>query len=245
MDDEGIGPKIFHSTWSSPALGKVNGQQQIYFAGGDGVLYAFEPVDEEMPKSVVNLQKIWRYDGDPTAPKDDVHLYIKNREVSPSNIKSMPVFFANKIYLTLGGDIWWGKNRSWLRCIDATKKGDITETGEIWSYDLNRHCCATPSLYNDLVFVGDTGKTVHCVDAITGKAYWTHRTKGDIWASTLVADGKVYVADRRGDFWVLAASKKKNVLHNTLFDSEINGTPVAANGVLYVATMKYLYAIAE
>ena len=43
-DDEHIGPSIFHCTWSSPALAEVNGAAQILFCGGDGVVYAFEPV---------------------------------------------------------------------------------------------------------------------------------------------------------------------------------------------------------
>jgi outer membrane protein assembly factor BamB len=84
---------------------------------------------------------------------------------------------------------------------------------------------------------------IHCVDAETGKPYWTHQAKGDMWASTLVADGKVYIGTRRKDFWVLAASKEKNVISSMTLDSPLNATPVATNGVLYIATMKNLYAI--
>ena len=40
-DYEGIGPQIFHSTWSSPAMGVVNGRKLVFFAGGDGIMYAF------------------------------------------------------------------------------------------------------------------------------------------------------------------------------------------------------------
>src|SRR5258706_2633693 len=42
-DDAHIGPKIFHGQWSSPSTGVVNGKQQVYFGGGDGFLYAFDP----------------------------------------------------------------------------------------------------------------------------------------------------------------------------------------------------------
>jgi outer membrane protein assembly factor BamB len=49
VDNEQIGPRIFHSTWSSPALGKVNGKDLVFFCGGDGVCYAFEtPKPERM-----------------------------------------------------------------------------------------------------------------------------------------------------------------------------------------------------
>ena len=241
-ENENISPRIFHCTWSSPALGEVNGQTLVFFGGGDGVCYAFEAVQSN--KAIAKeLKNVWRFDCDPTAPKENVHKYIKNRKESPSNIKSMPVFHNNRVYVTVGGDIWWGKHQAWLKCIDATKTGDITNSAQIWSYELQRHCCSTPSVYDGLIFVADCGQYIHCVDAETGKPYWTHDAKGEIWASTLVADGKVYIGTRRGDFWVLAASKDKRVISSLRLDSPIVGTPVAANGVLYVTTMKKLYAV--
>jgi outer membrane protein assembly factor BamB len=244
QDDEGIGPKIFHSTWSSPALAEVNGQTLIVFCGGDGVVYAFEPI-RALPSAgtVTKLKRIWRFDCDPTAPKENVHEYIRNRQVSPSNIKSMPVFYKNRVYVTVGGDIWWGKEKAWLKCIDATGTGDITDKGELWSYPVQQHCCSTPAIWEGLAFVADCGRYIHCVDAETGKPYWTHESNGEIWASTLVADGKVYVGTRRRDFLIMAAGKEKKVLSTVKLDSPIAGTATAANGVVYIPTMKTLYAV--
>ncbi len=244
QEDEKISTRIFHSTWSSPALGQVNGRTLVFFCGGDGVCYAFDALRSAPERSVVQkLKSVWRFDCDPTAPKENIHQYIGNRQESPSNIKSMPVFHKGRMYVTYGGDIWWGKRQSWLKCFDATGTGDVTNSHEIWSYPLNSHCCTTPSVHDGLVFVADCGQVVHCVDAKTGKPYWTHETKGEIWASTLVADGKVYIGTRRGDFWVLAAGRNKKIISSIRLDSPIHGTPVAANGVLYIATMKKLYAV--
>ena len=244
QDDEGIGPRIFHSTWSSPALGHVDGRTLIFFCGGDGVVYAFEPIRTLPPAgTVAKLKRVWRFDCDPTAPKENVHEYIRNREVSPSNIKSMPVFYKNRVYVTVGGDIWWGKEKAWLKCIDATRAGDVTEMGQLWSYPVATHCCSTPAIWEGLVFVADCGRNIHCVDAETGRPYWTHESNGEIWASTLVADGKVYVGTRRRDFLILAADKEKKVLCTVKLDSPIAGTATAANGVVYIPTMKTLYAV--
>src|SRR5437667_11597332 len=96
-DDEHIAPDIFHCTWSSPSLGEVNGRPLIFFAGGNGILYAFE-TPAEGPQSFVSgqvsvfagdspatthdqrraagtavrrLKKVWQFDFDPTAPKKD------------------------------------------------------------------------------------------------------------------------------------------------------------------------------
>ena len=242
-EEEGIGHRIFHSTWSSPALGKVNGRTLVFFCGGDGVCYAFEPVRDLPPEGeAAKLKLVWRFDCDPTAPKENIHDYIRNRQESPSNIKSMPVFYKNRIYVTVGGDIWWGKEKAWLQCIDATGTGDVTETALLWSYPVERHCCSTPSIWKGLAFVADCGRNVHCVDAETGKPYWTHECGGEMWASTLAADGKVYIGTRRGQFYIFAADKEKKVLCETRLDSPINGSATAANGTLYVATMKKLYA---
>lgn len=244
QEDERISTRIFHSTWSSPAAGDVNGRTLVFFCGGDGVCYAFDALRSAPETPVVQkLKSVWRFDCDPTAPKENIHEYIGNRRQSPSNIKSMPVFHKGRMYVTYGGDIWWGKRQSWLKCFDATGTGDVTNSREIWSYPLNSHCCTTPSVHDGLVFVADCGGYIHCVDAKTGKPYWTHDTGDEIWASTLVVDGKVYIGTRRGNFWVLAAGRDKKIISSIKLDSPIHGSPVAANGVLYIATMKKLYAV--
>ncbi len=248
-DDEHIGPNIFHSTWSSPALAEVNGRSLIVFCGGNGVVYAFEPVPPTAGRGQgtdsppAKLKKVWWFDCDPDAPKENVHRYNSNRKVSPSNVKSMPVFHHNRVYVTVGGDLWWGKNETWLKCMDATKTGDITKSGEIWSCPMERHCMCTPAVQDGLVFAGDSGGQLHCVDAETGRPYWTHEVKGQVWASPLLADGKVYFATCGGEVLVFAASKEKKLLSEASLGEGINGTPVAANGVLYITTMKNLYAL--
>ncbi len=242
-DREGIGPNIFHCTWSSPALARQRDRELILFAGGNGICYAFNPADPHQRNAALN--KVWWYDGDLSAPKTKVHDYLRNRETSPSNIKSMPVYAHGRLFLTLGGDIWWGKRKAWLQCVDIEGRGDISASHQKWSYALNKHVCTTPSVYQNMVFVGDCGHVVHCVNAETGQPFWTHETDGDIWASTLVADGKLYVATRRGSVYVFRASEKKELLHEIRLDGAINASPVAANGVLYIATMETLFAFAN
>ncbi len=245
-DREGIGPRIFHSTWASPSMGTVAGKPLVFFGGGDGVVYAFDPLaaDKTVGGAPATLKRVWRFDCDPTAPKENVSRYLRKRTVGPSNIMGMPVFHGGRVYVAAGGDIWWGKRAAWLKCIDAGKTGDVTETAEVWSYPLNRHCCSTPSIQNGLVYIADVSGVVHCSDAATGRARWTHDTNGDIWGSTLLADGKVYVGTRRGEVFVLAAGPNKKLLASVKLDSAINGVLTAADGVLYVATMRHIYALA-
>ena len=264
-DQEHIAPNIFHCTWASPSLGEVNGRPLIFFCGGNGVVYAFEPMENGAMESWSNgvlkrtasaqpsntpafhspasLRKVWQFDFDPTAPKTEVHKYNTNRREGPSNIYGMPVFWHNRIYVAGGGDIWWGKNEAWLKCIDATKTGDITTSGLVWSCPLEKHVLSTVAIHDGLLFIADCGRTFRCLDAETGKPYWTHEIKGDVWASPLVADGKVYLGTRSGAFYVFAADKEKKVLSSLELGTPISATATAANGTLYVATMSHLFAL--
>jgi outer membrane protein assembly factor BamB len=244
-DDEHIAPNIFHNTWSSPSLVEINGRPLIFFAAGNGVVYAFEPISPTAKTGgeLLKLKKVWQFDFDPAAPKADIHKYLSNRREGPSNLYGMPVVNQNRLYVAGGGDIWWGKNEAWLKCIDPTKTGDITTNGLVWSYPLERHVLSTPAVYDGLVFISDSGRKMHCVDAGTGKPYWTQEIKGEVWASPMVADGKVYLGTRSGEFWVFAASKEKKVLSMVDFGSPISATATAANGVLYITTMNHLYAV--
>ena len=266
-DDEHIAPNIFHSTWSAPSLAAVNGRPLVFFAAGNGFVYAFETVPNGVmaessssnhsinplirqsttppPHPPVSLRKVWQFDFDPGAPKTNVHRYNSNRREGPSNFYGMPVFDHNRIYVAGGGDIWWGKNEAWLKCLNATRAGDITTNGLVWSYPLQKHVLSTPAVYGGLVFIADCGRMFHCVDAETGQPHWTHEIKGEVWASPLVADGKVFLGTRSGSFYVFAASKDKQVLSTIELGHPVSSTATAANGVLYVATMNRLYAVRQ
>ena len=246
-DDEHIGPNVFHNGWSSPSLGKVNGRELIFFCGGNGVVYAFEPLPELQvaATSPSRLKKVFQFDFDPAAPKTDVHKFNGNRRDGPSNLYGMPVFYRNRLFVAGGGDLWWGKNVAWLKCIDARRTGNITTNGLVWSYPLEKHVLATPAVADGLVFIADCGRRFHCVDAETGQLIWTHEIKGEVWASPLVADGKVYLGTRSGAFYVFAAAKEKKILAELELGDPISATTTAANGLLYVATMTKLFAVAS
>jgi len=250
-DHEKIAPRIFHATWSAPSLAVVEGHPLVFLAGGNGFVYAFETLflDTRNNSSagtsteVSGLKKVWQFDFDPAAPKENVHRYNTNRREGPSNIYGMPVFHRDRLYVAGGGDVFWGKTEAWLKCIDAKGTGEKTTNGLVWSYPLEKHVMSTPAVHEGLVFIADCGRKFHCLDAGSGQALWTHEIKGEAWASPLVADGKVYLGTRGRMFYVFSAGKAKKVITETELPAPISATATAANGVLYVATMTHLYAI--
>jgi outer membrane protein assembly factor BamB len=248
-DDAKIGPRIFHGLWSSPSTGKVNGKQLIFFGGGDGFCYAFDakPVKEG---DTSFLKTVWKFDCNPPEYKKAKYPDANG----PSEVIATPVFYKDRIYVSIGQDPEHGEGIGRIVCLDAKKTGDITQSGMIWeNRDIHRTMASVsidPS--NGLLFVNDFSGFVHCMDAETGKVYWTHDMKAHMWGSTLVADGKVYVGDEDGDFVVLASSKTKNILSMVKIDGrEMDGpnlgapiysTPVVANGTIYVASNTHLWA---
>jgi outer membrane protein assembly factor BamB len=245
-DAEKIAPNIFHNTYSSPSMAEIEGQLRIFFAGGNGVVYGFEPLNPDYASDqVATLKKVWQFDFDPEGPKENVHRFNSNRRESPSNIYGMPVLHENRVYVAGGGDIWWGKHQAWLKCVDATGAGDRTANGLLWSYTLGRHVLATPAIAEGMVFIGDCAGAFHCIDIQTGKAIWTHEIRGDAWSSPFIADGKVYQGTQGGMLYAFALSRDKKVLQAMELGSAVSASPVAANGVLYVASMNRLFAVKQ
>jgi len=245
-DDAKIGPNIKHGQWTSPSIGKVNGKDQIYFGGGDGILYAFDPVPHKEDDSSY-MKKLWWFDAVPEEYKHDASgKPIKYPAAEgPSEINATPVFYKNRVYVAIGQDPEHGEGVGRLVCVDATKTGDITKTGLIWDFKEIHRSISTVSIDPEkgLLFIADFSGFIFCLDAETGKKYWEYDMKSHMWGSTFVVDGKVYCGDEDGDVRVFADDKQLKVISEVNMNSPVYSTPIVANGVMYIGTQAHLYAI--
>ena len=224
--DNSPGDRILHGQWLSPALGEVGGGQQVFFAGGDGWLYGFNPRTGEL---------IWKFD---LNPKDAVWPKTRNYGMST------PVFSGGRIFMSVGQDPDHGNGVGHTYCINPAGRGDITDSAKVWQYDQIRRSLSTAAVAGGLVYVSDFRGVLHCLDAATGKPYWTYDMLATVWGSPLVADGKVYLGDEDGDVAVLQAAKEMKKIAEIDMGASVYSTPVPANGVLYIMTPSTLYAIA-
>lgn len=243
-DHEKTAPTTFHATWSSPSLAEFQGQNHLFFAGGNGILYNFDPLPaNRTADSSPALRKRWSFDPDPEAPKTEVHRYTSNRQEGPSTLYAMPVFHGGRLFVAAGGDLWWGKNESFLLCLELNPNSPEAPPKLLWKTPLGAHVLSTPAVTPELIWIADTQGTVFCLDRTTGRPRWTSEMKGEFWGSPLVADGKVYVATRRGDFRIFSESPEKQELFQIDLRSPVSATPTAANQSVYLATMKELWCL--
>jgi outer membrane protein assembly factor BamB len=242
----GISSRTMHSNWSSPTRAKVGGKDVVVFGAGDGYVYGFDPVPADDAEGLSVLKEFWRFDANPKGyrEKDGEKVPYARRD-GPSELIATPVFHDGLIYAAIGQDPEHGTGAGALSCIDPSKRGDITESGKVWQFAGIGRSISTVAVAEGLVYAADLAGKVYCLDAKTGELYWKHDTRSHIWASPVVADGKVYIGNESGVMTVFKAGKTLEVLAAPQFHSAIYGSVVAANGVLYLSTHTHLYAFVK
>ena len=234
-----ISERILHGSWSTPTYGKTDKAEYVYYGGPDGFLYAFHPKPVYNKEEDLNVFKeAWRLDCNPPhyRVKDGKPIKYAKPE-GPSEIISTPVFYKNRVYVPIGQDPEHGTGLGNFVCCDA-------DTGKpIWQNDKINRSISTPAIANGLVFIADFNGFVHCLDAETGKTYWSHNTESHIWGSPFYVDGKVMIGNEDGELYVFAASKEEKVLATIDLEAAILGSPIVANGVLYITTQTHIFAV--
>jgi outer membrane protein assembly factor BamB len=257
------GEKIMHGQWSSPVYAEANGKPQIIFPGGDGYLRGYDPKSGQV---------LWRFDCNPKDAKYvlggkgtksdfigtpvvyDNKAYIGVGQ-DPEHDHGIGHFWCIDIT-----KVPTNKDKDISPELELGKSNP--ESGMVWHFggpapaELQRNylfgrTMSTAAIHDGLVYITELAGIVHCLDAKTGKQYWEHDMEADTWGSTYWVDGKVYIGNEEGNVLIFADGKEKKLLAElSMIDKDsgdpaakVRNTPVAANGVLYIATENKLYAI--
>jgi outer membrane protein assembly factor BamB len=241
-DDERLGRRLLHCNWSSPCFGASAAGALIYFAGGDGVLYAFRPPERASGAAPAALRKAWSADCNPPhfRERDGQPLpyssWNQKRGDGPSEAIGTPVFDAGRVYVALGQSPLHGLGAGCLTCFDAAS-GAV-----VWRTERLNRTLATAAVSGGVVYLPDAAGVLHAFDAAAGATLWEQELEGPVYyASARVADGKVYVGTESGLFWVLRAGREKQVLSRERLPSP-PVTVSAADGLLLVPTQNRLTA---
>lgn len=170
-------------------------------------------------------KELWRADG--------VHRYV-----CPSVVAHDGVVYA------IGGG-------STSLAVKAGGKGDVTKTHVLWR--LTKGSNVGSPIYHDghLYWASDGGGVVHCQEAATGKEVYAERlnpASGQIWASPILADGKLYYVSKQNGTYVVAAQPKfQQLAHNVIEGdkSRANASLAASEGELFLRNDEYLYCIGK
>ena len=227
----GPGDQVLHGSWSSPVSANVDGRLQVLFGGGDGWLRAYD---------AASGKELWRFDGNPK----DARWLPRAGVLSRSFIIASPVFADGRVFLAMGQSPGHGNAPSFVHAISPNGRGDVTQSGLLWTSREVGRVVGTPIVKDGLLYVGDVGGTVHCLDAATGVLLWKHETNDAIWGCFLLAGDRLYVGNGGGLMTVLRAGRRKELLAQIEMDAPLYTRPAVNGDALYLATAHRLYLIA-
>jgi outer membrane protein assembly factor BamB len=226
----GLG-EVLHGQWSSPVAANVNGRIQVLFGGGDGWLRSYD---------AASGHEVWRFDGNPK----DARWLPRPGVLSRGSIIASPVFDDGRVFVAMGQSPGHGNGPSLIHAISPNGQGDVTESRLLWTSREVGRVVGTPIAKDGLLYVGDLGGTIHCLDAATGAHVWKHDTNEAIWGSLLLAGDRLYVGNVEGSMTVLRAGRRKQLLGQIEMDAPLYSPPAPIGDALYLATANRLYFIA-
>jgi outer membrane protein assembly factor BamB len=227
----GPGDRVLHGDWSSPVAAAVNGRMQVLFGGGDGWLRAYD---------AASGHEVWRFDGNPK----DARFLPRPGVLSRGSIIASPVFADGRVFVAMGQSPGHGNAPSLIHAISPDGQGDVTASRLLWTSRAVGRVVGTPIVKDGLLYVGDLGGTIHCLDAATGAHVWKHETHDAIWGCLLLAGERLYVGNVEGGMAVLRAGRRKEVLAQIEMDAPLYSRPALVGDALYLTTASRLYLIA-
>jgi outer membrane protein assembly factor BamB len=227
------GENIIEGQWSNPVYAEIKGRAQVIFPGGDNWLYSFEPKTGTL---------LWKF-ACTQAP-------AAKAGKTPNYMVATPVVHQDRIYVALGlyPEHPTPTKFSHILCVDISGAPALA-----WVYGgpmaAGRppfgRSMSTVAIHGGLVYVAEESGFLHCLDAKTGKQYWDHDFLSSVWGSPYWVDGKIYIGSEEGEIFIFEHGKQKKLIRQISLEETYHGTPVAANGTLYLATATRLFAIGK
>lgn len=138
--------------------------------------------------------------------------------------------------------------------IDVTQRGNLTpeadsgskgQRGLQWWLPNGGAYGVTPIVYRDVLYILQSNGVLTTYDANSGEPFYKKRVvsgrSGDIVASPIAADGKIYIIGGDGDVFVLSAGKEYKRPMVCPIGEQVMATPAAAQGRLIVRGLNHLF----
>lgn len=205
------------TNYSVPVVAVIDGQRQLIGGNSDGHVYSM---------NARTGKPIWSF------------------KMSLRGLNASPAIDGKYVYMSHGEDNIDNTSFGRVQCIDATGKGDVTQTHSVWRRD-GLKAGYTGLLAKDGVVyvVSDTGN-LYAYDAKTGKDLWEFDLGTVGKGSPIWADGKIYATEVNGNMWILKPSREgcEKLSHVNLKSAngkgldEIYASPATSQGRVILVT---------
>ncbi len=219
------------TVWKGGGLGDRNSIIATPVISG-GLVYIATGEDPESGEGQGDLWCI-----DPTRRGDvSSHLVVdaQGKPVAPRRYAAWDEAAGEKIVLNENSAAVW-----------HYRGEDVDQDGKFSFEETMHRGLGSAAIRDGLLVIGDFSGLVHCLDAKTGRVYWTHDMLATMWGGPLLADGKIYIGDEDGDVAVLRLAKELEVIGEISVGNSVYSSPVAVGNTLYISTRSHLFAIAE
>ncbi len=133
--------------------------------------------------------------------------------------------------------------------VRAGGKRDVTSTHRLWTSTKGSNVSSPIIHEGRLYWMHDNLGIAYCAEAETGRIIYEERLPraGQVYASPVLADGKLYYVSREGRTYVVKAGPAFELLAtNDLSDrSTFDASPAVAGNRLYLRSNRFLYCVGE
>lgn len=151
--------------------------------------------------------------------------------------------------VTADGIVYYLGGRSGVAglAVRAGGSGDVTATHRLWTSKTGSN--VTSPIYHDghLYWMHEKNGIAYCAKPDTGYLVYEERIDraGQIYASPLLAEGRIYYLNRSGRAFVVGAKPQFDLLATNELDdgSQFNGSPAVTGNRILVRSDKYLYCL--
>ncbi len=132
--------------------------------------------------------------------------------------------------------------------------GNVAALVQDWKVSIGQNAdpntrSSSPTVSNDVIYVGSTDGKLYAIDATTGQTRWTFTASGGpMHSSPAIADGKVYIGSDDSGLYAFNASGCNASMCSPMWiastQAKILSSPTVVNGVVYIGSADHkLYAI--
>jgi outer membrane protein assembly factor BamB len=217
--------KPLDTTYSVPVVAEINGQRLLIAGLADGAVHAIK---------ISTGEPVWKF------------------KLSKRGINSSVIVDGSRVYACHGEENLDSTQMGRVVCIDGSRTGDITESGEIWRYDDAEISYTSPLLAKGKLYVCDNAANIHCLDAASGKKEWQFNYGNAGKGSAVYADGKIYIGEVGGQWHILEPGATGcKLLDSDTFrkqdgsPDEIYGSPAVVDGRVILPTNTEVYCIGK